>query len=152
MDPYFTRVDPYFTRVELYFTCVDPYFTRLDQYFTLWILILHCGSVIYTSGTYFTRVDPFFTLWIRILHAWIRGLQIVYPYHRSRGKARTFHPIKPGFKLRSVHLGCVVESVMLAQVFSEYSSFPCQRHSANAPHSPVHLSHKLCDINNFKHR
>jgi hypothetical protein len=32
----------------------------------------------------------------------------------------------PGFEPRSGHVGYVVDKVALGQVFSEYSSFPCQ--------------------------
>jgi hypothetical protein len=177
LNPYFTCVDPYFTRVGPYFTRVDPYFTYVDPYFTLRILILVCGYLLKCLDPYFTCVDPNFTcldsyftsvdpyfilwiwtytcgsilhVWIRIYHAWIRILhcgsvpslaQLVWELSARQH----------GFILRSVHLGCMVESVVLSQVFSECFSFPCQRHSANAPFLSVHLSHTLYDTNNFRH-
>jgi hypothetical protein len=140
--------------------------------------MLVCGSVFYTcefviyivSG--FTRVDPYFTPWIHILHVWIRILHVwIRILHRGSvfyTRRSVFHilctctaveavrrgpvhsPRQPGFQLRSVHLGCMVESVVLARVFSEYSSFSCQRHFANAPYLSDHPSHTLYNINSCK--
>jgi hypothetical protein len=50
--------------------------------------------------------------------------------------SRFFPQLQPGFKLRSSHVGFVVNKVALGQVFSEYFGFPCQ-----AFHRLLHTHH-----------
>lgn len=119
-------------------------FYNVDLNLHVRIRVLHVWVVFYT-------VDPYFILWIPIYHAWMRILHCGSVPSLTQLVA-DLSLRQPGFKLRSVHLGCMMETVVLAQVYSEYSSLPCQCHSINALYSFVHLSLTLYDINNSKRR
>jgi hypothetical protein len=55
--------------------------------------------------------------------------------YMSLGKLRT----RPGFELRSGHVGFVVDKLALGQVFSEYVDLPCR----SSFHQLLHNHHNL---------
>jgi hypothetical protein len=48
------------------------------------------------------------------------------PLPELRRLVSGFQQRRPGFEPRPVHVGFVVDKVVLRQVFSEYFGFPCQ--------------------------
>jgi hypothetical protein len=56
----------------------------------------------------------------RLMYYYIKALA------RLRRLVTSFSPPRPGFSVRSVHVGFVIEKVALGQVFFEDSGFPCK--------------------------
>jgi hypothetical protein len=52
--------------------------------------------------------------------------RITTPVPQLRRLVAGFPPRRPGFELRSDHMGFVVDEVTTGQVFSEYFDFPCK--------------------------
>jgi hypothetical protein len=60
--------------------------------------------------------------------------ELLRPYNELRRLVAGLSPRRPGFEIRSVHVGFVVDRVALRQVFPPSTSvFPCQFHSTGAP-------------------
>jgi hypothetical protein len=58
----------------------------------------------------------------------------------AQAVSRWLPPWRPGFDLRSSHVGFVVDRVALGQVSSEYFRFPCQSPFYQLLHNHHHLS------------